>query len=147
MTWIIFQAAINIGGITLTIPFTGVPLPFISYGGTSLAVSLAAIGLLLNVSRQTVDRPVLAVEDSPAGPQHSGSITRRFSQGRRAPSRASLPAQPAPRPSRRNAGRRERTDDRTPVSFPSGRGSTPRQAGSFGRAQNRRPARSTRHWK
>jgi cell division protein FtsW len=45
---------INIGGITTTIPFTGVPLPFISYGGTSLVVVLAAMGVLLNISRQTV---------------------------------------------------------------------------------------------
>ncbi len=147
VTWLIFQAAINIGGITLTIPFTGVPLPFISYGGTSLAVSLASIGFLLNVSRQTVDRPVLAGEESSTSPERSESITRRFSQGRRAPSRAPLPARPVPRPSRRATGRRERTEDRTPVSFPTGRGSTSRQAGSFGRAQNRRPTRSTRHWK
>lgn len=54
VTWMIFQAAINIGGITTTIPFTGIPLPFISYGGTALAVSLTAIGILLNISRQTV---------------------------------------------------------------------------------------------
>jgi cell division protein FtsW len=55
VTWMIFQAAINIGGITTTIPFTGIPIPFISYGGTSLVVSLVAIGILLNISRQTVD--------------------------------------------------------------------------------------------
>jgi cell division protein FtsW len=55
VTWMIFQAAINIGGITTTIPFTGIPIPFISYGGSSLVVSLVAMGILLNVSRQTVD--------------------------------------------------------------------------------------------
>jgi len=44
---------INIGGITTTIPFTGVPLPFISYGGTSLIVVLSLVGVLINVSRQT----------------------------------------------------------------------------------------------
>jgi cell division protein FtsW len=71
VTWMIFQAAINIGGITLTIPFTGIPLPFISYGGTSLAVSLTAIGLLLNISRQTVDQPVPAAV--PAAARGAGS--------------------------------------------------------------------------
>ncbi|MGN6759387.1 MAG: putative lipid II flippase FtsW [Thermomicrobiales bacterium] len=53
VSWIVFQALINIGGITTTIPFTGVPLPFISYGGTSLIVVMAAMGVLLNISRQT----------------------------------------------------------------------------------------------
>lgn len=50
-TWLILQAMINIGANTGTIPYTGVPLPFISFGGSSLIVSLAAIGILLNISR------------------------------------------------------------------------------------------------
>ncbi|MFN8472029.1 MAG: putative peptidoglycan glycosyltransferase FtsW [Anaerolineae bacterium] len=45
------QAMINIAVITSTAPFTGVPLPFISFGGSSLVISLATIGLLLNISR------------------------------------------------------------------------------------------------
>ncbi len=49
--WIAFQALINIGGITRSIPFTGVPLPFISYGGSSLAALMAAMGILINVSK------------------------------------------------------------------------------------------------
>ena len=53
-TWIVFQAVINIGGVTTAIPFTGVPLPFFSYGGSSLAVTLGALGVLINVSRQGV---------------------------------------------------------------------------------------------
>ena len=52
---IAFQAMINIGGITTTIPFTGVPLPFISYGGTSLIVVMALVGVLINISRQTAE--------------------------------------------------------------------------------------------
>ncbi len=48
--WIVGQALINIGGVTDTIPSTGVPLTFISYGGSSLALSLAATGILLNIS-------------------------------------------------------------------------------------------------
>ncbi len=50
-TWLILQAMINIGGISGIIPLTGVPLSFISYGSTSLVVSLAATGILLNISR------------------------------------------------------------------------------------------------
>ncbi|HEY8883699.1 MAG TPA: putative lipid II flippase FtsW [Chloroflexota bacterium] len=49
---LVIQALINIGVITATIPFTGIPLPFVSYGGSSLVVSLLAIGIMLNVSRQ-----------------------------------------------------------------------------------------------
>ena len=63
--YIVFQAFLNMAVISNLIPFTGIPLPFISYGGSSLAVSMAAIGMLLNVSRQQVDNPrvlELAVE-------------------------------------------------------------------------------------
>lgn len=50
-SWITFQALMNFAVITSSVPFTGVPLPFISYGGTSLIISTAAIGILLNISR------------------------------------------------------------------------------------------------
>jgi len=46
-----FQAVINIGVVTNTIPNTGVTLPFISYGGTSLVVSMGLAGVLLNISK------------------------------------------------------------------------------------------------
>lgn len=49
--WIALQALINIAVITAVIPFTGIPLPFISYGGSSLAISLIGMGILLNISR------------------------------------------------------------------------------------------------
>lgn len=56
--WIVFQAFINIGVITATIPFTGVPLPFISFGGSSLIATLAAVGVLLSISRhETAKEP------------------------------------------------------------------------------------------
>ncbi len=53
--WLIFQAFVNIAVITATIPFTGVPLPFISFGGSALVASLAAVGVLLSISRGTKD--------------------------------------------------------------------------------------------
>jgi cell division protein FtsW len=53
--WLIFQALINLAVTTNTLPFTGIPLPFISYGGSSLAVSMTGVGLLLAVSRGTVE--------------------------------------------------------------------------------------------
>lgn len=49
---IAFQAMINIGVVTGSLPVTGIPLPFISHGGSSLLTSLAAMGVLLNISRQ-----------------------------------------------------------------------------------------------
>lgn len=49
--WIAYQTLINIGGITQAIPLTGIPLPFISYGGSSLAATMAAVGILLSISR------------------------------------------------------------------------------------------------
>lgn len=60
-TWLVLQAFINIGANTATIPYTGVPLPFISFGGSSIVVSLAAVGILLNISRyiQEPEMPAL----------------------------------------------------------------------------------------
>lgn len=46
------QAVINIGGATGTLPLSGVPLPFISYGGSSLLVCMIGTGILLNISRE-----------------------------------------------------------------------------------------------
>ena len=54
--WIGIQALINIGGVTRTIPLTGIPLPLLSYGGSSLITTMAAIGVLLNVSRYSKDQ-------------------------------------------------------------------------------------------
>ena len=48
---IAFQSIINIGVVTNTIPNTGQPLPFISYGGSSLMFLMAMVGILLNISR------------------------------------------------------------------------------------------------
>jgi len=49
--WIATQALLNIGSVVALIPFTGVPLPFVSFGGSSLVTTMAAVGILLNVSR------------------------------------------------------------------------------------------------
>jgi cell division protein FtsW len=55
-TWLCVQAFINIGVVVALFPITGITLPFISAGGTSLTVSLAAVGILLSISRETVER-------------------------------------------------------------------------------------------
>jgi cell division protein FtsW len=52
-TWISAQALVNIGGVTGVLPITGVPLPFVSFGGSALVISLVAVGLLVSVARHS----------------------------------------------------------------------------------------------
>jgi len=54
--WITFQALINIGVVVNVVPVTGITLPFVSAGGSSLVVSFAAVGILLSISRETAER-------------------------------------------------------------------------------------------
>ena len=51
-TWFMVQAFVNIGAVIAVLPITGVPLPFVSFGGSSLLVSMAAAGMLANIARQ-----------------------------------------------------------------------------------------------
>ncbi|HVB60449.1 MAG TPA: putative lipid II flippase FtsW [Ktedonobacteraceae bacterium] len=79
-TWLVLQAVINIGATTASIPYTGVPLPFISFGGSSVIVALAAVGVLLNISRYIQE---------PADPALSRrTVTRAFR--RKAPDPTSM---------------------------------------------------------
>ena len=52
--WIGFQALINLCSMVALVPLTGIPLPFISYGGSSLILALVAMGILVNISKQRV---------------------------------------------------------------------------------------------
>jgi cell division protein FtsW len=60
VSWIAYQSLINIGGITRSIPLTGVPLPFLSYGGSALIAVMAGAGVLLSLSRYGRDRSYAA---------------------------------------------------------------------------------------
>ena len=51
ISWIFWQSLLNIGAMIGLVPLTGVPLPFISYGGTSLLVLMSAVGVMLNISK------------------------------------------------------------------------------------------------
>jgi cell division protein FtsW len=53
VTFIIVQALINIGAMVNILPLTGIPLPFFSYGSTSLLVTLCSVGIVLNISKQS----------------------------------------------------------------------------------------------
>lgn len=53
-TWLGVQAVINLAAMVSLMPLTGVPLPFISYGGSALLANLVAVGILLNISKQNL---------------------------------------------------------------------------------------------
>ena len=83
IAWLAFQMLMNVGGATRSIPLTGIPLPFLSYGGSALAMSLAAVGLLLSVSRYAAlrdpeDEPPTrgVVRRSPRSPRRSSPARR-----------------------------------------------------------------------
>ncbi|MHC4560576.1 MAG: FtsW/RodA/SpoVE family cell cycle protein, partial [Planctomycetota bacterium] len=61
---IAIQAALNIGVVTVVLPTKGIPLPFVSAGGTSMLLSAAAVGVLLNIARQSATQPG-QLEDEP----------------------------------------------------------------------------------
>ncbi|MBO0708016.1 MAG: FtsW/RodA/SpoVE family cell cycle protein, partial [Candidatus Dormibacteraeota bacterium] len=79
-TWVAVQAFINIGVVTASLPVTGVPLPFISYGGTALVMTLTGVGVLLNISAQG-SRPSLSGERRGHAAGHRG----RGDRGTRVP--------------------------------------------------------------
>jgi cell division protein FtsW len=65
--WVLGQAVINIGAVVGLLPITGVPLPFVSSGGSSLVPMMAGLGMLLNVTRQgRVKRRRTPAEPAPA---------------------------------------------------------------------------------
>ena len=70
--WLSFQAFINIGAATGGLPVTGIPLPLLSYGGTQVIISMAAIGILINIARQSKGN---------SGLKDSTQVTRKTKQG------------------------------------------------------------------
>ncbi len=55
--WVTAQAFINVGAVVGILPVSGVPLPFVSFGGSSLVILMAAVGMVLNVAGQGGERP------------------------------------------------------------------------------------------
>lgn len=53
VSWLSVQALVNIGGVTRVLPITGVPLPFVSSGGSAMIMTLAIMGVLVNIARST----------------------------------------------------------------------------------------------
>ena len=57
VAWILTQALLNLGAVLQLIPITGVPLPLVSYGGSSLVPTLVALGMLMSFARAEAGRP------------------------------------------------------------------------------------------
>ena len=76
VSWIGYQTLINIGGITRTLPLTGIPLPFLSYGGSALLAMLAGVGILLSVSRYGVDGKGTTVVERVKPPDGTDTVAR-----------------------------------------------------------------------
>jgi cell division protein FtsW len=89
--WLCIQAFINIGVVVALIPVTGITLPFISAGGSSLTISLAAVGILLSISRETVERGTWNDASADRGRRHGRAHLpgpRRGTLARRSTNRA-----------------------------------------------------------
>jgi cell division protein FtsW len=89
--WLCLQAFINIGVVVVLVPVTGITLPFVSAGGTSLIISFAAVGILLSISRETVER----VQETDATADRGRGDGRTHLPGPRRGRRTSTPVQPA----------------------------------------------------
>ena len=94
---IVWQALLNMMVVMNAVPFTGIPLPFVSFGGSSLVVSLAAIGLLLSVSRATPRPEPAEPRPIPAGRVERPSLRPRAPAPRGCPPRPPLARRPITR--------------------------------------------------
>ncbi len=81
--WLTFQGILNMAGVTALTPLSGVPLPLVSFGGSSTIACLAAIGLLLNISRSADSRWILPHADLAIGRWHRRSRLSRAHRARR----------------------------------------------------------------
>lgn len=71
--WMASQALVNMGAVTATLPVTGVPLPLVSFGGSSLVITLIAIGILTSIAKAGKARN----DPSSRSPSHGRSIGKR----------------------------------------------------------------------
>ena len=84
-TWIVFQAWVNMAVVASLVPMTGITLPFISYGGSSICVGLVGVGILLNIGRQGIPRAEVAAPTvpSPARGRRDGRSRQPAARGGR----------------------------------------------------------------
>ncbi len=83
--WLVGQALINIGAVVGLVPVTGVPLPFVSFGGSSLIIAMGALGICCNVAKQSAGsrrRGPVAEEGAPLrGDRRRSCPARRHDGG------------------------------------------------------------------
>jgi cell division protein FtsW len=94
--WIVYDAMLNIAVMTALLPPTGVPLPFISFGGSSLVSVMAGVGLVLSVSRQSHRQA--APERPRRGADFLFGVKNTPPQAVRPPAPAVTEARPEPTP-------------------------------------------------
>ncbi len=75
-TWFAYQSFLNLSAMLQLVPLKGLPLPFISYGGSYLLVTMVAAGVLLNISRHTTEGPVLTEQNKAAGRRTTARATK-----------------------------------------------------------------------
>jgi cell division protein FtsW len=102
-TWLVGQAAVNIGYVVGLLPVTGIPLPMISYGGSSLVVTMIVFGILANCARHEPEAVAALRSQGPGrvgGLLHLPAPEVYQPPARRRPARPSTP----PKPARARAG-------------------------------------------
>ncbi len=160
VAWVGAETLINVGAVVGVLPVTGIPLPFISFGGSSLVITMAAAGVLINVARQG---EAGARSGSPgrmapgrraaAAPGTGRTASTGFTAGIEAPWRRRPAGRPAPEVGERTArhGDRGRRDGRSHRPLTADRpraawsaGTRPTPSSSTGRGGGRRPPRGLR---
>ncbi|AMM32486.1 cell division protein FtsW [Sinomonas atrocyanea] len=102
MAWILGQAAVNMAMVTGIAPVIGVPLPFISSGGSALVSCLCAIGVVLSLAREDM-RPVRARRPRRTAARNGGAVSAAAATRRPAPKPAKVPAAAGRATARRTA--------------------------------------------
>ena len=113
VTWIASEALINIGAVIGVLPVTGIPLPFISFGGSSLVITMAAAGMLVSIARRGTEG-TLAPAKAPR--RAAKKATGRKSPVRKTPARSSTSSKAHTRTpaTARSAAPRARASGTTP---------------------------------
>ncbi|MEX0989689.1 MAG: putative lipid II flippase FtsW [Actinomycetota bacterium] len=98
--WLGIQTIVNLGAVTGLLPITGVPLPLLSYGGSNLVVTLAAIGILWSVARAAASSARGSSGRARSAQKAKGSQRKSKSSPKRATNRVSAGPRSRPRASR-----------------------------------------------
>lgn len=138
MVWLLGQASVNMAVVTGLAPVIGVPLPFISYGGSALLMSLCAIGVVLSLARAQMDPGMQPKKMLRFGPAAFANSVRRARAARAAGRSAASTAasRSAARPAAKSAGR----PAGNPVTKGAGKGAAKGAGNSSGNAANKSSA-------